>query len=275
LSTILILSAAIVWGVGWHLSKPANRPIKMPDGYEPIVFNGTHGSFLKSGDNGICALLIHGVRSNRMSMIDRSIFLKEIGISSLLIDLQAHGETPGEMITFGIRESVDTENGVNYLRNIQSCVKVVAIGQSLGGASALLGSGPIKVDALVLESVYPTIEEAVKDRLEMRFGVIGKYLAPLLYWQIPLRIDTSLPNLRPIDMLKKVKVPVFIISGSKDRHTKAEETKRMFETANETKLLWLIDGAAHEDLYSYDPEEYRARIIGFVEQSLKKIENIK
>ena len=62
----------MLWGVGWYLSKPANESITMPKEYESVVINGTHGSFLKSGNNHICALLMHGIRSNRTSMIDRS-----------------------------------------------------------------------------------------------------------------------------------------------------------------------------------------------------------
>jgi uncharacterized protein len=251
-------------GVGWYLSKPVNELISMPKIYESVVINGTHGSFLRSGNNHICALLMHGIRSNRTSMIGRSKFLAGIGISSLLIDLQAHGETPGDMITFGFRESVDAANGVYYLRNNQSCRKIVAIGESLGGASALLGNGPIKVDALVLESVYPTIEEAVEDRLDIRFGMIGKYLAPLLYWQIPLRADVPLSDLRPIDALKKVRVPIYIMGGSKDLHTKAKETERMFKFAKAPKYFWLVKGATHQDLFIYNPKDYKARLISFI-----------
>lgn len=167
---LIIISLALVWAAGGYLSKSVNQTVNMPDDFETVIFNRTHGSFLKSETNRVCALLMHGVRSNRESMIGRAFFLKEMGIPSLLIDLQAHGETPGEEITFGIRESVDAANGVQFLKTAKQCGQVVAIGQSLGGASALLGNGPIQVDALVLESVYPTIEEAVQDRLEMRLG---------------------------------------------------------------------------------------------------------
>ncbi|WP_020394626.1 alpha/beta hydrolase [Thiolinea disciformis] len=268
LVALVFFFGLILWAAGSYLSKPVNQLVKMPVEFEKIVFNSTHGSFLKSESNSICALLLHGVRSNRASMIGRASFLKDMGISSLLIDLQAHGETLGSEITFGIRESVDAANGVSFLKEVKECGKIVAIGQSLGGASALLGNGPIHVDALILESVYPTIEEAVQNRLEMRLGKMGKIIAPFLYLQIPLRIDVSLSELKPIEAIKKVNVPVFIISGSNDEHTKAEETERLFHAANESKQLWLVKGAAHEDLLSYRPEEYKAKISSFIKQSL-------
>ncbi len=264
----LVLSLAAVWASGSYLSKPVNQVVAMPAGFEAVSINGTRGSFLSSGNAEVCALLMHGVRSNRMSMIERATFLREMGVSSLLIDLQAHGETPGEQITFGILESVDARNGVNYLRQAKACKKIIAIGQSLGGASALLGDGPIDVDALVLESVYPTIEEAVEDRLEMRLGALGRMAAPLLYWQIPLRIDASLSELRPIDAISRVKVPVFIIGGMNDEHTKAGETRRLYARANEDRQLWLVEGAAHEDMYSFSPDQYRLKISSFIKRYL-------
>ncbi|OUR94078.1 alpha/beta hydrolase [Gammaproteobacteria bacterium 42_54_T18] len=263
-SLAILFSCGLVFGAGFYLSKPVNQNIIMPEVFEPVVYNGTHGSLLKADSNELCALLMHGVRSNRSSMIDRSFFLRENSITSFLIDLQAHGETPGELITFGIRESRDAENGVKFLRQEKKCNKIVAIGQSLGGASALLGRGPIDADALVLESVYPTIEEAVEDRLEIRLGVIGRKIAPLLYWQIPLRIDNGLSELHPIDVLPKVKVPVFIIGGKLDKHTKVEETERMFQALTFKKALWLVDGASHQDIFAFDSDNYKSKILEFI-----------
>ena len=268
LAFAVISALGILFAVGSYLSKPSNHAVNMPDTFENVVLKSTHGSILRAEKNSVCALLMHGVRSDRSSMIGKSLFLKENGITSLLIDLQAHGETPGDEITFGIRESRDAENGLQYLRAKENCEKVIAIGQSLGGASALLGAGPIKVDALILESVYPTIEEAVENRLEMRLGSAGRLLAPLLYQQVPLRINASLDELKPINALKKLHVPVFIISGTNDQRTKVDETKRMYIEANEPKQLWLVDGAAHEDLLAYSPEEYKTKIMDFIKHSL-------
>jgi len=265
---VIIGTISLLMVLGLYLSRPSNQTVIMPKNFEDIVYEGTYASVLRAEENKICALLMHGIRSNRSSMITRSIFLQKNGITSLLIDLQAHGETPGNEITFGIKESLDARNGLEYLQKKENCEKVIAIGQSLGGASALLGVGPIEVDALILESVYPTIVDAIKDRIEIRLGRIGRFLAPILYLQIPLRINASLDELKPIDALKKVYVPVFIISGTNDQHTKIDETKRLYEAANEKKRLWLVNGAEHEDLYSYDPIRYEANILDFIDKSL-------
>src|SRR5688500_11972602 len=43
-------------------------------------------------------LLVHSLRSNRVEMLSRARFLNRQGYGALLIDLRAHGETPGERI---------------------------------------------------------------------------------------------------------------------------------------------------------------------------------
>ena len=261
--------AALVglWAVGWTLAKPVNHPVAMPAGtaFIPVTFNGTHGSLLRVPGATRCALLMHGIRGDRRAMAGRVGFLRDAAITSLTIDLQAHGETPGETITFGYRESRDARNGVDYLRS-QGCRTVVAIGQSLGGAASLLGDGPVAADGIVLESVYPTIEDAVANRLAMRFGVVGRMAAPALYLQIPLRSGVGRDQLRPVDAVRKLHVPVLVAGGTRDLQTPPEETRRLFEAASGNKSLWLVEGAAHQDLYAYDPAQYRAHLMAFLDQ---------
>ena len=50
---------------------------------------------------------MHGVRGNRLSMLDRARFLSHAGFSVLVFDFQAHGESSGEHTTFGELESLD------------------------------------------------------------------------------------------------------------------------------------------------------------------------
>lgn len=266
ISTLIV---SIIWGVGISLSKPKNIKVTMPLAFTDVHYKSTKGSLLTSSSTKICALLMHGIRSNRESMINRAYILKKHGITSLLIDLQAHGETLGTEITFGVKESIDAHNGTQYLRQIVQCHKIVAIGRSLGGAAALLGNGPIDVDALVLESVYPSIETAVENRLEIKLGSIGKLLAPLLYWQIPIRINASLDALQPIKVLKTLQIPTYIVSGSLDMHTKVGETKRMYSNIKSKKDLWIVNGATHEDLLAYSPDLYESNIINFIDNHLK------
>jgi fermentation-respiration switch protein FrsA (DUF1100 family) len=264
---ILFVSLAMVWWVGGALSAPANRPIMAPPAdlsVKPVEFGGVKGWFVSAGSNLSCVALMHGVHSDRTAMIGRALFLKKAGYSSLLFDFQAHGETPGKNITFGFREAANARAAVEYLKRVAGCPKIAVIGQSLGGAASLLGEAPVAADALILESVYPTIEDAVADRLAIRLGTVGRWMTPLLTVQIPLRLDVSLANLRPIEAIRHVKAPLLIVAGDQDEHTLVEETRKLFESAPKPKDLWIIEGAKHVDLYQYSGREYENRVLAFL-----------
>ncbi len=138
---------------------------------------------------------------------------------------------------------------------------VAIIGVSLGAASAVLSNANRRVAAIVLESMYPTLDQAVANRLAIRLGAMGRPLAPLLLWQVPLRLHLSSDTLRPIDRLPGLGVPVLIASGSQDRHTPLDETRALYRAAASPRQLWEVPGAAHVDLYRYDAQGYQ-RVVG-------------
>jgi alpha-beta hydrolase superfamily lysophospholipase len=209
-------------------------------------------------------LLLHGVRADRTQMLQRALFLRREGYATLLIDLPAHGESDGDQITFGARESAGVSAALAFLRRELPNERIGVIGVSLGAASAVLARLSPPPDAVVLESMYPTIDEAVVGRLNATLGAWGAYLAPPLLWQLPLRAGIEATALRPIDGLSSLGAPVMIASGSDDRYTSWAETVRLFESASEPKELWRVDGAAHVDLHTFSPQAYERNVLRFL-----------
>lgn len=265
----LVVSVSGSYLAGSVLCAPALRAVGAPPPdlkAMDVEFEGIKGWFVPAEEGAPCVLLMHGVRSDRRSMIERARLLRRAGYSSLLFDFQAHGESPGQHITFGHLESVDARAAVLLLRTRFRCARVAAIGQSLGGAAALLGDGPILVDALVLESVYPTIDEAIADRLKIRFGRLGPLLAPLLTMQLEPRLSVAPRDLQPISRIGSFRHPVLVMAGTEDQHTPIAEARRLFRAANEPKEFWAVPGAGHVDLQRYAPEAYRRRLLRFLAQ---------
>ncbi|WP_164887193.1 alpha/beta hydrolase [Hahella sp. KA22] len=268
----LVLGLAAVWTAGGALSASVNHALPSPPASlnaQAVKFDGVSGWYAPAASQQ-CVLLLHGVRSDRTSMIRRALFLQKSGYSSLLIDLQAHGETPGEQITFGYRESDNVKAAVAYLRKQRQCAKVAIIGVSLGGAASLLGQSPAPADAYVLEAVYPNIEQAVSNRLSMRLGALGEWLTPLLTAQIPLRLGVSLDDLKPEEAIKRVQAPVLIIAGTEDEHTTLPESKRLYTNAPKPKSFWPVTGAHHQDFYDFSAQEYEKQVTRFLRASLER-----
>jgi len=263
--------------MGDDLSRPATRIVGKPppDLHATSVRIATSpnefvSGWFSRGTRGIGAiLLLHGVRSDRTQMLARGRFLTKAGYSVLLIDLPAHGESSGARITFGVHEAEGVKAALEYLRGELPSERIGVIAVSLGAASLVLSKAAPATRAVVLESMYPTITEAVQDRLTIRLGPLGRYLAPLLVWQLPLRLHVSPDQLRPIVEVSTLGAPVLIVSGTSDRHTTWAETERIFQAAQEPKELWPVEGAMHVDLYAYNPEAYQLKILTFLRKYLR------
>lgn len=264
------------WYMGGALSAPANHSVGSPPAplmASAVAFPSESGStirgWLSQGDSGRGAvLLLHGVRSDRRSMASRAIFLHELGYSVLLIDLQAHGESPGQQITLGYLESRDVVAAREFLRRTLPTERVAVVGVSLGAAAVVLGEGRAEFDAAVLESMYPSISEAVADRLRMRFGMAGTWLAPLLTLQLKPRLGIDAGQLRPVDRIHSLNAPLLLIHGTQDQHTLIDEARSVFAMASKPKDFWEVKGAAHVDLHSYAGKEYERRIEEFLARHL-------
>jgi len=278
LFSLFLVSIAILYAIGTVLTKASPSTIgNIPSDIKKIravSFPSQSGSTLKGwileakqGKGGV--LLLHGVRSNRLQMLNRAKFLQKEGYDVLLFDFQAHGESKGENITFGHLESLDVESAYDYLEDRLCNPTIAIIGVSLGGASALLSSVKTEVKVMILESVYPSIEQAIDDRMGIYLGSMGKYLSPLLTLQLKPRLGISVDNLRPIDEVSKVTGAVMVIAGENDQHTLVKESKEMFEKAHEPKEFWVVKGAKHVDFDGLLGEVYEERILDFLEEYME------
>lgn len=228
-------------------------------------FRLDHPWLVEPGNSGQgVVLLLHGVRGSRLDMLSRAEFLHRLGYSVLLMDFQAHGESPGSKITFGHLESLDVEAALRFLNDRYPGEKIGVIGTSMGAAAMVLTVHRAKVQAVVLESMYPTIDQATEDRLRLYLGRMGIVFAPLLTGQLRLRLGIDPAALRPIARMRDLQAPVFITSGTLDRHTTIEEAKSIYAAAGEPKQFWAVEGAEHVDLHRFAPVEYETRVANFL-----------
>lgn len=236
----------------------------------PSASGSTLSGWFVQGQPGKGAVvLMHGLRASRLAMLDRARFLSSAGYSILLFDFQAHGQSPGRHITFGYLESKDAASAVAWLRARAPGERIGVIGVSLGGAAALLADPPLAVDAMVIEASYPTIEQALDDRIAMRLGWWATVLAPALTLQLRPRLGFGVEDLHPIDHVQNITIPKLFLAGSNDRHTRIEESLAMFDRAAEPKELWIVEGAEHVDLHEYAQVDYEARIGAFLATHLR------
>jgi uncharacterized protein len=274
---LILITIICAMSVGWLLARPVQTAIGNPPAdlnAEPVTFASdsgatVHGWWCPIQNANGTVLLLPGIRANRLSMVERARFLRRAGYSVLLIDFQATGETAGDHITFGWKESRDVLAAIDFIRQADATVPVAIIGSSLGGVAALLATPPLKIDALVLEEVYPTIEIATRNRMENYLGMFGRTLTPLLLNQLQWRVGVSASQLHPVDHIENVKCPVFIASGENDRNTRPADTRMLVERARNPKEVWSVPNVGHVDLHRAAQQEYETRVLAFLSKSAR------
>ncbi|MEM9644705.1 MAG: alpha/beta fold hydrolase [Planctomycetota bacterium] len=273
LSCVVIVGLVVSWVVAGALVAPRPRLVgNPPQELNAVAFDAISdsGSLLSGWHtrpescDGVIVLL-HGMGGSRLSMLDRAKMLHDAGYATVMVDLQAHGESPGGTITVGHLEKHDVRAAVDFARRMHPEKPIGIIAVSLGGAAALLAS-PLQIDAMILESVYPDIHNAIHNRVAHWLGPFSSIPTSLLLIQLQLRLGISPDELRPIDHLPDIECPVFIASGTEDFHTTRSETRAMFSAARKPKRLWLVDGAAHVDLQRFAPLRYRQQVVGFLDR---------
>lgn len=108
------ITAAVAWRIGGDLVAPANRNIGPPPRhlpFESFTLPSDSGSaiatwYLPKAPEGMAAtvVLLHPLRGSRRSMLERATLFYRAGFAVVLIDLQAHWESPGQYITAGFLE---------------------------------------------------------------------------------------------------------------------------------------------------------------------------
>jgi pimeloyl-ACP methyl ester carboxylesterase len=286
-----IIGIALVVGLGldviagWMLVRPHRENV----GDAPADLHATRatistpqglslvGWFVRGEPGAGAVLLLHGLHADRRQMVPVARMLANERFTLLLFDFEAEGESDGDRISVGFRESDDARAALEFLRREAPGEKVGAIGRSMGGAAALLGRGPLDVDALVFESVYPDIEQAVAERIGAHLGrvaggvgrALGRPLAPLLLWQLRPWLAIGCEDLRPVAAIARLRAPLLLISGDQDRYLPVDEARRLFDAAPGPKELWIIAGAVHDRMADAVPAEYEKRVVGFLRCRLR------
>jgi len=278
---ILLVAILIVLGGAWAFgsiaARPQVEPVPAPAAPGRVVelrsVDGVRleGSFWPGRrPNGPAVLLLHGINSSRASFTRHATWLNGLGYTVLAIDLRGHGGSAAVPRTFGLYEARDAAAGLAYLRAYAPDRKVGIIGTSLGGAAALLGdNGPLPVQAMVLQAVYPDLRKAIFNRITR---VAGR---PIAWLGEPLLSDQSWPRygvppsrIAPIAGLRRFNGPVLIIGGRADTNTTVDDTLAFYRAARGPKQLWLLNGVGHAATGSIFTSEYRRRVQALFASSL-------
>jgi hypothetical protein len=219
--------------------------------------------------NGDWVLLFHGVADNRVGTIGQSEILLTAGYGVVMMDQRAHGESGGEMATYGWLERNDTRAVIDALAATEHPTHIFALGESMGAGIALQSAGvDQRIEAVAAEAPFASLREASYDYAGLQeYPLLGKTLFAPGAWVMLYRgskmAGFSASGVSPERAVAARSFPVLLICDEKDTTLPCRHSKMIYAVAHGPKSLWIAPGAFHTAALGFAPEEFRRRVLDF------------
>jgi dipeptidyl aminopeptidase/acylaminoacyl peptidase len=221
--------------------------------------------------NGNAVILLHGVTDNREGVAGYGKLLLDHGYAVLLPDARGHGESGGELATYGLKESDDIHRWVSWIYAHDPPHCVYGFGESYGAALMLqsLAVEP-RYCAVAVESAFSTARAMSYERISGPFHLkpwFGKTLgrpaveSAQAYSKMKYGIDLLKPS--PLYAITHSTVPVLLIHGKNDRNISPHHSEIMARAAPEHVQLWLVPNAGHTGAWAAAHQEFEDRLLGW------------
>ena len=226
-----------------------------------------HTWFLK-GKNGKAVILCHGVGADKSQMVTYAVFLYKAGYSVLMFDFRGHGENKESFISIGFIEVKDLEAAVAWLNEL-GYENPGVLGISMGASVALrTAAKDNNFGAVVADSPFATLNGMMAYRAK-GMGLPYWPAVPAVKTLAKLRTGYNFNEVNPVEDVKNIRCPVFIIHGLLDNNIPVENGKEIFAAANEPKELLLVSNAGHVDSHGTVQKEYERKVLDFFSKYLK------
>jgi len=209
-------------------------------------------------------VLLHGVTDTRQGMMGHAKLLLQHGFRVLAPDSRGHGESGGEIFTYGLREVEDMRRWVEWVNSRHEGEPVYGLGESMGASILLQAAGQgIPFQAIVAESPFATFQLVARYRMEQRVPWFGPLLAETALLYARWRLELDLREASPLKAMGHINIPVLLIHGTADTHIPIEHS-RLLAAANPARVeLWAAAGITHTTCLSQEPAEFERRVVGW------------
>jgi len=221
--------------------------------------------------NHDAVLLLHGLADNRLGMNGYAQLFLAHGYTVLLPDARAHGDSGGELATYGLLERNDIHQWVEFLDAQTHPHCIYGFGESMGAAQLLqsLATHP-HFCAVAAESPFANFREIAYDRMGQPFHAgpwVGRtVLRPLIEIAFlrARKFHLNMENVSPESSVSESNIPVLLIHGQIDSNIPVRHS-RLIHARNSRTQLWEVPNADHCGALSTDPKEFETKVLQWFE----------
>jgi fermentation-respiration switch protein FrsA (DUF1100 family) len=193
-------------------------------------------------------VVFNGNAGNRSMRADLAEALSGSGLAVLLFDYRGYGGNTGYPTEKGLLKDARAARAWLEKRDDVDPGRIVYFGESLGAGVAVKLAAERPPAVLVLRSPWTSLVDVARKH----------------YWFLP--VGTLLKDRYPsLDLIGKVDAPLLVIAGEYDSIIPEEQSRRLFEAANEPKRYVLVPRADHNDYVLLAGETLVWETLRFVE----------
>ena len=235
--------------------------------FDGLTLRGRYYEFYKGAP---IELMLHGYKGNSERDLSGGVIRgRTLGHNVLLFDHRGSGESDGKVITFGINESRDCRQWVDFIiENIDRNARIILTGVSMGAATVMICSAmdmPKNVVGVLADCGYTSARDIIK-KVIRDMKLPAGLLYPFVRLGAVLFGRFNIDKTSPIEAMKACKLPVIFIHGDADDFVPYSMSEENYAACiSEHKRLVAIEGAGHGLAYPANEEKYLRSVKEFFE----------
>ncbi len=233
-----------------------------------------HGLWVPTDNARGTVLFAHGYRSTMLVDFGLAFELyHKLGMNLLIPEQRSHGKSQGRFITFGVKESQDMLEWLEYHNTIFSSKPVLLSGLSMGASTMMYLADedlPNNVKGIIADCGFTSPKDILKSVFEK---VIHLPSGPTLFIVDLLTkaiAGFSITQKDTRKTLEKSKLPILMIHGIDDDFVPCRMSEEAYSACNGPKQLLLVDGAEHGVSFLVDRQRYTRMVNEFIEKYMKE-----
>lgn len=243
--------------------------------YDGTVLNSYCFQQPKSSQRWLIA--VHGYGQTASAMFPFAKPFYEAGYNILLPECRGCGRSGGDYYGLGWADRLDIVKWCRQISNDQPDAEIVLFGLSTGADAVLMATGeenlPSNVRCAISDSAYSRLTDVSNILLRRRnlpSGLLTFATSMVTY----LRAGYSFMQASAVNQVAKSQTPTLFIHGGQDDVFPVEMCYELYEVADFTKDILVVQEASHGYAMFADYDRYWQHVLKFVEICLPaKTEN--
>jgi dienelactone hydrolase len=225
------------------------------------------------GTRGAGVLVLHGAGSTRSAVLDQAASIAQAGYSVLLVDARGHGDSGGTAMDFGWSGDLDVAAGTAYLASRPEVDprRIGVVGFSMGAEEAIgAAASDERIRAVVAEgaTARQADDKAWLSEVYGWRGWLQERIEDVQYGITDLLSDAA----HPVALRRAIGASSdteFLLIAAGEVEDERRAAAHLRSVAGERVSVWVADGTGHIGAFRADPDEWRRRVVGFLDLRLR------